>query len=306
MDMDFIPARTIVSGYFQGANWFGNNYNMNIYKGCSHGCIYCDSRSDCYKVENFDQVRGKADALAVIERDLRAKRKTGVIGTGAMSDPYNPLEQEHRLTRGALELIDKYRFGISICTKSDLVIRDIDILKRIQAHSPVLVKVTITAWDDDLCSKLEPYAPSPSRRFAALKELARHGIHTCILLMPVLPFLEDNDENIGGIVHRARESGVNFIFPGFGVTLRQNQRDWYYQKLDAHFPGLKHRYIQLYGNTYDCHSPRAKELHELFRRECKRCGLIYRMEEIIRTYKQGYGFRQLSLFDGDGPQGGIR
>jgi len=297
MVMEFIPAKTIVSGYGHGRNWFGNNYNMNIYKGCSHGCIYCDSRSDCYRVENFDQIRGKENALAIVERDLQAKRRTGVIGTGAMSDPYNPWEEKYRLTRGALELVDKYHFGISICTKSDLVTRDIDVLKQIRTHSPVLVKVTITTWDDELGAKVEPNAPSPSRRYAALGELARQGIHTCILLMPVLPFVEDNEENIVGIVRRAKANGVNFIFPGFGVTLRQNQRDWYYQKLDQDFPGLTERYIKLYGNTYDCHSPRARELQKVFQRECDSSGIIYRMDEIIRTYKRGYEVHQLSLFE---------
>lgn len=295
--MEFIPAKTIVSGYSSGKNWFGNNYNMNIYKGCSHGCIYCDSRSDCYRVDNFDQVRGKANALEIIEEDLRSKRRTGVIGTGAMSDPYNPREQEYLLTRGALKLLDKYRFGISICTKSDLVTRDIDILKEIQMHSPVLVKITITAWDDDLCRKIEPNAPVPSKRFAALKELAGQGIHTCILLMPVLPFLEDTEENIAGIVERANECGVNFIFPSFGVTLRQNQRVWYYDQLDRLYPGLKEKYIRQYGNTYSCHSPDTRKLWGLFKTECDKRGILYRMEDIIRSYKKGYEVCQLSLFD---------
>jgi len=294
--MEFIPAKTIVSGFNNGAGWFGNNYNMNIYKGCSHGCIYCDSRSDCYQVKNFDRVRAKAKALEVIERDLRSKRRSGVIGTGAMSDPYNPLEERYCLTRGALELIDKYRFGISVCTKSDLVIRDMDLLKRIQRHSPVLVKVTITTGDDELGRIVEPNAPLPSRRFAVLRELSREGIHTCILLMPVLPFLQDNADNILGIVDKAKENGVSFIFPGFGVTLRMNQRDWYYHKLDQHFPGLKEKYMRQYGNTYDCHSPRARELRQLFEEECQRRGIVYRMPDIIESYKRGYGIKQLSLF----------
>ncbi|MEI6578779.1 MAG: radical SAM protein, partial [Eubacteriales bacterium] len=149
--MEFIPAKTIISGYAQGNVWFGSNYNMNIYKGCCHGCIYCDSRSECYRVENFDTVRAKENALATIERELKSKRKTGVIGTGAMSDPYNPFEKEHELTRGALALINRYRFGVAIATKSDLVARDIDILKEISKHSPVLIKLTVTAADDALC-----------------------------------------------------------------------------------------------------------------------------------------------------------
>lgn len=152
--MEFIPAKTIISGYHANSTWFGNNFNMNIYKGCSHGCIYCDSRSECYQVENFDEVRAKENALALIEHELKSKRKRGIIGTGAMSDPYNPLEKEFMLTRGALELINRYGFGVSIATKSDLIIRDIDILKAISAHSPVVVKMTITTADDILCKKL--------------------------------------------------------------------------------------------------------------------------------------------------------
>lgn len=152
--MEFIEAKTIISGYTDGNAWFGNNYNMNIYKGCCHGCIYCDSRSECYHVENFDKVRAKANALALIARELKSKRKTGVIGTGSMSDPYNPFEKEYMLTRGALELIDRYGFGVSIATKSDLIMRDIDVLKKIGMHSPVLIKMTITTADDNLCKKL--------------------------------------------------------------------------------------------------------------------------------------------------------
>jgi len=295
--MEFIPAKTIISGYSPGNLWFGNNYNMNIYKGCSHGCIYCDSRSECYRVENFDEVRAKQNALAIIERDLRSKRKTGVVGTGAMSDPYNPREKEYCLTRGALELINKYRFGVSIATKSDMVTRDIDILKAIQSHSPVLILLSITTCHDDLCNKIEPYSALSSRRFAALKEISGQGLTTGVLLMPVLPYLEDNEENIMGIVRLANESGVSFIYPGFGVTLRQNQRAWYFQGLDKHFPGLKEKYIQQFGNSYSCQSPRAKELWQSFCKECDSRGILYRMEDIIKSYKLGYGYNQLSLFD---------
>jgi DNA repair photolyase len=295
--MFFIPAKTIISGYAENNSWFGNNYNMNIYKGCCHGCIYCDSRSECYHVENFDEVRAKEDALAIIERELRSKRKKGVIGTGAMSDPYNPFEKEYQLTRGALFLINKYSFGISIATKSDLVARDIDILREIREHSPVLVKITVTTCDDELCGKLEPNAPASSKRFAAIKQLADNGIPTGVLLMPVLPFIEDNEDNIKGIVRLAAENGASFIYPGFGVTLRQNQREWYYNKLDEHFPGLKQKYIKQYGSAYSCNSPKAEQLWQVFRQECDNHGLLYKMEDIIKSYKEGYGVTQLSLFD---------
>lgn len=294
--MKFIPAKTILSGYESGNAWFGKNYNMNIYKGCCHGCIYCDSRSECYRVENFDEVRAKENALPLLDRELKAKRRTGVIGTGAMSDPYNPLEQEYRLTRSALELIDTYRFGVAIATKSDLITRDIDVLSSIRRHSPVLVKITVTTADDSLCQKLEPRVAAASRRFAAIRALAARGIFTGLLLMPVLPFLTDTELNIRAIIRLAYENGAKFIYPAFGVTLRQNQRDWYYQQLDAQFPGLKQKYINRFGHTYECHSPNAKILWPLFQQECERLGILYKMQDIIAHYQQGYGDKQLTLF----------
>jgi DNA repair photolyase len=295
--MRLIPAKTIISGYHANSTWFGNNYNMNIYKGCSHGCIYCDSRSECYQVDNFDEVRAKENALAIIEHELKSKRKKGIIGTGAMSDPYNPLEKEFKLTRGALELINRYEFGISIATKSDLITRDIDILKEITTHSPVVVKITITAADDLLCKKIEPNVAVSSKRFAAIKKLSEEGVFAGILLMPLLPYIEDTVENISSIIELAHESKAKFIFPAFGVTLRQNQRAWYYSKLDEHFPSLKSKYIESYGNTYECHSPKAKELWTLFQLECNRRGILYKMDDIIKDIKQGYGDAQISLFD---------
>jgi len=295
--MKFIPAKTILSGYAEHNNWFGCNYNMNIYKGCSHGCIYCDSRSECYRVDNFDEVRAKENALTVIARELRGKRRGGVIGTGAMSDPYNPLEREYRLTRGALELIEaSRRFGISIASKSDLVVRDLDVLTAINRHSPVLVKLTVTTSDDTLCEKIEPNVANSSERLTALRRLSEHGIFAGILLMPVLPFIEDNTDNILAIVKAAAENGAKFIYPTFGVTLRQNQRLWYYQKLDEKFPGLKKRYIEQFGNSYSCGSPRAKELWQAFKLECDRQGILYIMSDIVNGYKKGFGNEQLSLF----------
>lgn len=294
--MEFIQAKTIISGYASGHTWFGNNYTMNIYKGCCHGCIYCDSRSACYGVDRFDVVRAKENALAIIGRELKSKRRTGVIGTGAMSDPYNPLEKEYRLTRGALELINANKFGVSIATKSDLITRDIDVLRAIAKHSPILVKITVTTAEDELCQKLEPNVAVSSKRMAAIKELADNGIFTGLLLMPVLPFLEDTEENISAIVQLASENGAKFIYPAFGVTLRQNQRDWFYQKLDELFPALKQKYIRQYSNAYECHSPHAEPLWQLFIKECNKAGILYKMQDIIQAYKTGYDDRQLSLF----------
>lgn len=294
--MEFIPAKTILSGYATGNAWFGNNYTMNIYKGCCHGCIYCDSRSECYRVDNFDEVRAKENALALIAHELKSKRRTGVIGTGAMSDPYNPFEKESRLTRGALELINGHRFGVSIATKSDLITRDIAVLKSIKSHSPVLIKITITTANDILCKKIEPNVAEASKRFSAIRELSENGIFTGILLMPVLPFLVDNEDSIREIIRLAYENRAKFIYPLFGVTLRQNQREWYYKKLDEHFPGMKQRYINQFGNAYECRSPEARVLNQLFQEECDKFGILYNMKDIINGYKQGYGDNQLSLF----------
>ncbi len=294
--MEFITAKTIISGYAEHNDWFGKNYNMNIYKGCCHGCIYCDSRSDCYRIDNFDVVRAKKDTISLINKELKSKKRTGVIGTGAMSDPYNPFEKEYCLTRSALELINIHGFGVSIATKSSLVTRDIDILKKIKIHSPVIIKITITTCDDELCKKIEPNVITASKRFSAIKELSDNGIFAGILLMPVLPFLEDNEENISSIVNHAHENGAKFIYPAFGVTLRQNQREWYYKKLDETFPGIKQKYIQQFKNDYECRSPKAKELWQLFQKECNRFGILYKMEDIIAAYKKGYEDNQISMF----------
>lgn len=297
--MEFIAAKSLVSGYVENNSWFGVNYNMNIYKGCCHGCIYCDSRSECYGVVDFDKVRAKKDSTLIIRRDLKVKKKKGVIGTGAMSDPYNPFEKQLCLTREALKQINENSFGVSIITKSPLITRDIDLLNEIKKHSPVLVKVTITTFDDDLCRKIEPNVAKSSERFKAIKELSDNGIYAGVLLMPILPFINDTEENIRNIVRKAHESGARFLFAyGMGVTLRGNQREHYYEKLLENFPeeNLPQKYIEAYGNSYECSSPRSKELWKVFKTECHRFGLAYRMEDIIAGYREGYEKEQISWF----------
>lgn len=292
--MEYIPAKTIIN-HTKNDRWFGADYNMNIYKGCCHGCIYCDSRSDCYRIEDFDRVRVKKDALRILRDDLRRKQKRGVIATGAMSDPYNPFERQMNLTRHSLELINAFHFGVAIDTKSPLVTRDIDILKDIQKHSSVIVKLTITTADDQLCKKIERNVAVSSQRFKALKELSNNGIYCGVLLMPILPFINDTEENIAEILRLAKYNGAKFIFPAFGMTLRDNQRAHYYQQLEYHFPTLKEKYLNRYGNRYSCNSPKSRELYAFFAEECKKVGLLYKMGDIIAAYKQN-NYGQLSLF----------
>lgn len=296
--MEYVPAKTIVTKT-KGSDWFGIDYNMNIYRGCCHGCIYCDSRSDCYRIDNFDTVRVKEDALRVVRDDLRRKVKKGVVGTGAMSDPYNPFEKEFQLTRHALELIDAYGFGAAVATKSALLERDIDVLSGIKEHSPVICKITVTTTDDSLAKKIEPHVSSPSSRLRLIEALRNKGIFSGILMMPMLPLLEDNEDNILSIVKAAHETGANFIYPSFGVTLRNNQREWYFDRLKEQFPeqDLAAEYIRRYGNSYGCTSPKAKSLWNLFSKECQRYGILYQMPDIIHSYKKNYEVTQLSLFD---------
>ena len=258
--MEFIPAKQILSPYGSNNNWFGTNYTMNIYRGCCHGCIYCDSRSEIYNIQSFDKVRAKENAIAILNKELKGKKKKGVIGTGAMSDPYNPFEGKYEFTREALKLMDRYNFGVAIATKSDLIARDVDILQDIKSHSPVIAKITVTTADDELCKKIEPNVSVSSKRFEAINKLSSKGIFAGVLLMPVLPFIEDSDDNILKIIRLAKENGAKFIYAAFGVTLRQNQRDYFLSKLNEDFPGLAQKYIKEYGFSYECRSGRAKEL----------------------------------------------
>lgn len=295
--MEYIPAKSIVNRA-KDPGWFGAIYNMNIYRGCCHGCIYCDSRSDCYHNTDFDRVKAKADALRIIRDDLARRAKRGVVATGAMSDPYNPCEAELLLTRNALTLLEAYRFGTAIATKSDLILRDIDILSSIRQTMPAICKITITTCDDELAARIEPRAPSPTRRLAAVEGLSRAGLFTGILMMPILPFLEDNPGNIRDIVVRAAGAGARFIYPAMGMTCRAGQREHFYRALEVAFPGqgLAERYQKRYGTRYYCTSPRARALWEVFQEECDRLGLLYSMKEIVAASWQGCESGQLSLF----------
>lgn len=295
--MQYIPAKTIVTRT-KSTQWFGASYNMNIYRGCCHGCIYCDSRSECYGIQSFDQVSAKENALEIIRNDLRRKVKPGIVSTGAMSDPYNPFEKELELTRHALELLSAYGFGVTIATKSELILRDIEILREIAEQNPVVCKITITTCDDTLSRKIEPGVPISSRRFEVVKELSRAGLFAGILLMPVLPFLEDTEENILGIVEHAAKAGAKFIYPAFGMTLRQNQREYYLEKLEEIFPGqgLAVRYQKQYGMAYECSSPQAGKLWKLFSYACDKAGILYRMPDIIKALHLGYEDEQLKFF----------
>ena len=257
---------------------------MNLYRGCQHGCIYCDSRSRCYGMEHlFEDIEVKENALELLEAALKSRRKPCMIGTGAMSDPYIPLERSLGMTRRSLELIEKYGFGVTVLTKSDRVLRDLDFLQRINEKTKAVVQMTLTTADEALCRIIEPGVCTTACRVDALKTLHRAGIPTVVWLCPILPFLNDTEENIRKIVEYCAEAHVKGIIHfGMGLTLREGNREYFYAALDWHFPGLKERYIRSYGNAYELPSPNATRLERVFRAECNRYGIWHDNNRIFR------------------------
>ena len=292
-----ITAKTILNHVKQPDPWFGLKYNMNLYRGCQHQCIYCDSRSDCYRTGNFAEIRVKVNALDLLEDILPRKRIRGTIGFGSMNDPYMPVEREWRMTGSALEIIAHHEFPIHILTKSDLVLRDLDLIKEISGVYAA-VSFTITTADDDLARKLEPGAPLPSARFEAMRCLAEAGILTGVTMMPVLPFLEDSEENIRKIISLASDSGAVYIIPSFGVSLRPGSREYYYSKLDQIFPGVKLKYINFYGDQYQCSVPNWRELETQFLEDVKPAGISSKMP-IYKPEKSPGKLTQIPLFESD-------
>lgn len=287
-----IEAKTLLASSKRPDPWFGLKYTMNLYRGCQHRCIYCDSRSLCYGIEDFDgEVLVKANALELLRRALARKRIKGYIGTGSMNDPYMPLERTLRVTGQALEIIAEFGFPVHVLTKSDLVLRDADILQAIQQRTSAVVSFTITTPDDALARQVEPGAPSPSARFRAMAALAGQGIRTGVVLMPVLPFLEDKPEAIAEIVERAHDCGAAHVIPSFGMTLRDRQRTHYYQELDRLFPGLSERYRQAFGERYTAPAAGAARLEGLFEELINR----YNLQRRVAPYEPVQA-KQLGLF----------
>ena len=291
--MHFVDAKAILTGS-------GGRCGMNIYRGCTHGCIYCDSRSRCYQFTHaFEDIEVKQNAPELLEKALRSKRRVCMIGTGSMSDPYMHCEKELGLTRRCLEIIRDNGFGLAIQTKSDRILRDIDLLDEINRETKCVVQITLTTYDDDLCKIVEPNVCNTKRRIQVLEEMQKRGIPTIVWMAPILPFINDTKENITTILNECVRTGVKGIICfGMGMTLRDGDREYYYSALDKHFPGLKERYIRLYGNAYEVPSPNSKELMEIFHLICRENGMMETPEacfEFMRTMPEKY--KQMSLFD---------
>ncbi len=291
--MHFVDAKGILTGN-------SGYYGMNIYRGCSHGCIYCDSRSKCYQfTHTFEDIEVKRNAPELLEKALRSKRKKCMIGTGAMSDPYMHCEEKLRLTRKCLEIIHKYGFGVAIQTKSDRILQDIDLLDEINRSAKCVVQFTLTTFDDDLCGILEPNVCNTKRRIEVLEKMQERGIPTIVWLTPILPFINDTEENITAIMNECVRTGVKGIIDfGMGLTLREGDREYYYAALDKHFPGLKQRYIRTYGNAYELPSPNAKELTAIYKKICKGNNMMSTPEECFSFMRDlPEKNPQISIFD---------
>lgn len=288
--------------YVQAKGILSATNGMNLYRGCTHGCIYCDSRSKCYQMtHDFEDIEVKENALDLLEAALRRKRKRCMIGTGAMSDPYMPLEKRLEYTRRALLLIEQYGFGIALQTKSDLILRDLEILKRINGKTKAVVQITLTTADEELCRIIEPNVCTTKRRFEVLKTLHDEGIPTVVWLCPILPYLNDTEDNIKRLLEMCVEAKVRGILCfGMGLTLREGNREYFYEQLDRHFPMLKQRYIRNYGNQYVVNSPHDAELMRLFHRTCEANGILHNNDEIfdyLHRFEEKNAPQQLTLWD---------
>ncbi len=289
--MHFVEAKGILHNK-------GGYHGMNIYRGCTHGCIYCDSRSLCYQFTHaFEDIEVKKNAPELLEKALRSKREKCMIGTGSMSDPYMHCEKELRLTRKCLEIIERYGFGVAVQTKSDMILDDIDLLDSINKKAKCVVQITLTTYDDDLCSIIEPNVCNTKRRIEVLEQMQKRGIPTVVWLTPVLPFINDTEENITAILEECVRVGVKGIINfDMGLTLREGDREYFYAALDKHFPGIKDKYIYHYGNSYEVPSPNAKQLMKTFKRICKDNGIMCDPDECFR-YMNELPDKQISIFD---------
>lgn len=290
--MHFVQAKGILSP----------TNGMNLYRGCTHGCIYCDSRSECYHMDHaFEDIEVKENALLLLESTLKHKRKRGMIGTGAMTDPYIPLERDLKYVRRAMELACEYGFGFTLQTKSNLVLRDLDLLQQINKKTKCIVQMTLTTYDEVLCRKIEPNVCTTRERFEALKTLRDAGIPTVVWLCPILPFLNDTRENMTGILEMCVEAKVKGIICfGIGLTLREGNREYFYEQLDRQFPGIKERYIRNFGNQYMIESPNAGELTRLFHQTCQTNCIMHDNDQIfsyLHEFEEKESATQLELWD---------
>lgn len=290
--MHFVDAKGILSA----------KNGMNIYRGCTHGCIYCDSRSDCYQMNHaFEDIEVKQNCVELLEKALRSKRKKCMIGTGSMSDPYMHCEEKLELMKQCLEVIERYGYGATVITKSNRILRDLPLFRKINQKAKAVVQTTLTTYDEDLCRILEPNVCTTKKRIEMLMTMKEEGIPTVVWMSPVLPYINDTKENLEGLLDYCIQAGVKGIICfGMGMTLRNGNREYFYKKLDEHFPGLKQKYQKTYGYAYEVGSPNGRALYRYFQDTCRANNILCTPEEVfsyINEFPYDKGYEQLSLFE---------
>ena len=295
MNIEYIEAKGILTKNTSPENWFGIHYNMNVYRGCQHDCIYCDSRSDCYNIYSFSDLIVKKNAVELLDTALQKMRKKVTIGTGSMSDPYIPAEKHLKITESILKIVIKYKYPFHITTKSDLIIRDLDLLNEIN-KTFLNVCFSLSTYDDKTALMVEPKAPSPTNRLKTLQQLSVNGIYTGVLFQPILPYMLDTEENIKETVYLVSECGGRFIIPFFAVTMRHGQREYFLEKLGHISKELKAKYETTFKSHYVCHCENSFALIKYFQAQCKKRKILYKMAD-IKTFKEDNNYKQMTLFD---------
>ena len=290
--MHFVKVKGILS----------SKNGMNLFRGCTHGCIYCDSRSKCYQMNHsFEDIEVKENSIELLEDRLKRKRKKCMIGMGSMTDPYINEELKLNYTRKALETINKYGFGLTLITKSSNIIRDLDLLKEINSKTKCVVQMTLTTYDERLCKIIEPNVSTTKERVETLIKLREAGIPTVVWMTPILPYINDTKENVIGILNYCKEAKVKGILCfGMGLTLREGNREYFYSKLDKYFPYLKDRYIREFGNSYVINSKNNYRLMKIFRDFCENEKIMHDYNKIfsyLNTFEEKEISKQLSIFD---------
>lgn len=268
--------------YVKAKGIFTSDYGINLYRGCTHGCIYCDSRSEIYKFDHkFEDIEVKENAVELLKKEL-IRHNPFMVVTGAMTDPYVPIEKRVQHVRKCLELIYRYGYGFSCLTKSDLILRDLDLLKKINEKTKAVVQITLTTTDDNLCKIIEPNVCPTSRRVEVLKKLNENNIPAVVWLSPILPYINDTEENINSILDCCINENVKGVLNlDMGLSLRKGNREYFYRKLDENFPGLKDKYVKEFQDREFIYGRNYKKLKGIIKKRCQKHQMLYKQEDIF-------------------------
>lgn len=286
-----IQAKTLLNKYKYRDNWFWCRYGINPYRGCAFACNYCDAITEKYLVhEDFEDfsriIYVKANAPEVLKKEIK-KVERDVVALSGVTDAYQPAERKYEITRRILEILADNNFPVHIITKSDLVLRDIDILSEISKNSWCTVSFTITTFNGRLLRLLEPFAPSPERRLKAVEKLNENGVQAGVDFTPIIPYILDSKENMREVIERAAIAKARYILPGAGMTLRSNQKTRFLELLKKNFPELIEKYKELYGTSQEPRKGYVVEMNREAFRFCQGLGIpIYILPPVFKVERK--------------------